>query len=154
MSKETPHNKRIYTSIKGLLLVFLPVYLLSAIIFYLMLGVIWPPNVYQYLMLGGWTILTIIYLVLAYSNSYYELTKHEIKHTKGKEILYYAYKDILYIDELHSSKKTTIRFVTRLGDERYLTHDPKRLVYTEMLLKTPHRVSKEAIKSQFPKLNL
>ncbi|MDY0214254.1 MAG: hypothetical protein RBS24_01795 [Bacilli bacterium] len=147
-------NKKIYTSFKGLLIIYLPVYFLVAIIFYLIMGITFPPTLYHYLAVGIWTITTIIYLIFGYKSSYYEIGKHELIHHKGKQVLYYPYKDIIYIDENYSSKKLSIRFVTRKGDERYLAHDPQKLVYQAMLAKVEPYWSIEEINKAFPKLKL
>lgn len=147
-------NKRIYTSFKGLLLIYLPIYFLVAIIFYLVAGLTFPPTLYHYIAVGIWTVTTIFYLVYGYRSTYYEITKHEIIHYKGKNALHYPFKDIIYIDEAYSSKKLSIRFVTRKGDERYLTHDRHKLVYQAMLNKVEKYWSLEQIKKEFPKLKL
>jgi hypothetical protein len=90
--------------------------------------------------------------VFGYKNSYYELTKHEIVHHKGGNILYYKFDDIIYIDEVYSSKKLSMRFVTRIGDERYLAHDPKKLVYEAMLERCTNLVDKDELHRRFPKI--
>lgn len=147
-------NKKIYTSFKGLLIIYLPIYLLVSIIFYLITGITFPPTLYHYLVLLIWTVTTVIYLIIGYKNSYYEITKHEIVHHKGRNTLYYPFKDIIYIDEAYSEKKLSIRFVTRKGDERYLAHDPKKLIYKAMKEKVEKYWSLDEIKKQFPSLKL
>ena len=147
-------KKKIYTSFKGLLLIYLPIYLLVSIVFYLIIGITFPPTLNHYLVLLIWTLTTVIYLIVGYTNIYYEITKHEIIHHKGRNTLHYPYKDIIYIDEAYSEKKLSIRFVTRKGDERYLAHDPKRLVYKAMLERVDAYWSLEEIKRQFPSLKL
>jgi len=145
-------DKRIYTSFRGLFLIYLPIYLLISIIFYLIVGIKFPPTLNHYLTVGGWTIITAIYLIFGYKNSYYELTKHEIVHHKGSNILYYKFDDIIYIDKVYSGKKLSIRFFTRIGDERYLAHDPKKKVYNTMLERCTNLIDKEELLRRFPKI--
>lgn len=147
-------KKRIYPSFKGLLLIYVPVYLIVLIIFYLIVGVTFPPTLTHYLISSGWTLLTIFYLIYGYKNSYYELTKHELIHTKGGTRLIYPFKDIVYIDETYSDRKLSMRFVTRKGDERYLTHDPKRVVYHELKKRVTNPLSKAEFSKAYPKLKL
>lgn len=146
--------KKIHTSFKGLLLIYLPIYLLMTIIFYLTVGIVFPPTLTHYLIIVGWTILTAFYVIYGYKNSYYELTKHEIIHTKGANKLHYPYKDIVYIDEVYSAKKLSIRFVTSKGDERYLAHDKGKLVYKTMLEKVERQMTKDELNQKFPRLRL
>lgn len=146
-------NRKIYTSFKGLLLIYLPVYFLMVIIFYLIVGIKFPPTLNHYLAIGGWTVITVIYLIFGYRNSYYEIKKHEIVHHKGSKTLYYKYDDIIYIDTVYSDKKRSVRFFTRIGDERYLAHDPQKKVYNAMLEKCKNLVSKEELLKRFPKIS-
>lgn len=148
------NQNKIAPSFWSLFKIYIPIYLISVVVFYLIIGVVWPPKLMHYLLLGGWTIVTIIYLVLAYNKTHYELTKHEIVHYKGGAILYYPFKDIIYIDTNYSTKKGSIRFVTNKGDERFLLHDRKRLVYKEMVERCTNLRSKNDINRQFPKLKL
>lgn len=147
-------KNKIHTSFKALLLIYLPLYVIGSIIFYLIAGLNFPPLLRHYISLIIWTGLTVFYLVIAYRSAYYEISKHAIIHHKGKNTLYYNYKDIIYIDEAYSEKKLSIRFITRVGDERYLTHDPKRLVYKAMVERVGPYMSKEEINRQFPKIHL
>ncbi len=148
------NDKRIYPHFLNLLKIYLPIYLLAGIVFYLMVGVKFPPTLIHYLVVVGWTILTAGYLIFGSKNSYYTLTKHEIIHHKGAHKLYYAYKDIIYIDTTYSERKGSIRFVTSKGDERYLMHDKEHLVYKEMLAKVANLKTREEINRLFPTLKL
>lgn len=145
---------RIYPSFKALLAIYVPVYLIVLIVFYLIVGVTFPPTLTHYLISGGWTILTIFYLIYGYKSSYYELNKHELIHTKGGTRLIYPFKDIVYIDEVYSDKKLSLRFVTRKGDERYLAHDPKRIIYSELKKRVPVTLTKSELLKAYPKLKL
>lgn len=144
----------IYPRLGYLLRIYIPVYIISAIVFYLMLGVVWPPTLKHYLVFAGWTILTLIYLIYAYKMGYYEITKHEIKQRKGGNVLTYPFKDIIFIDEPYSSKKSYIHFVTNKGDERFLLHDKKRLVYKAIVERTSNLKTKDEVNRMFPKLKL
>lgn len=147
-------NKKIAPSFWSLFLVYIPVYLITMIVFYVLIAVAWPPLLMHYLILSGWTIVTVIYLVVGYKKTHYELTKHEIIHHKGNAILYYPFKDIVYIDKTYSERKRSMRFFTSQGDERYLMHDRKRLVYKTMVEKATNVRSLDEFKRQFPKLKL
>ncbi len=144
----------IYPRFAYLLRIYIPVYLIAGGLFYIMIGLVWPPTLVHYLIIIGWTILTGIYLFYGYKTSYYQITKHEIKQRKGGSLLTYAFKDIIFIDEPYSSKKSYIHFVTNKGDERFLLHDQKRLVYQAIVERTTNLKTKDEVNRMFPKLKL
>lgn len=147
-------KNRIAPSFLNLLKIYVPIYLLTTIIFYLLIGVVWPPTLYHYLLLLGWTLLTLFYLIFGYTQTTYEVTKHQIIHHKGKTTLYYNYKEIIYIDEKYSSKKGSIRFVTSQGHERYLMHDKGKIVYHALLENATNLKPRDEVNRLFPSLKL
>ncbi len=144
----------IYPRFGYLLRIYIPVYLISGVIFYLIIGLVWPPTLVHYLVIALWTVLTAVYLIYGYKTSYYELSKHEIKQRKGGNVLTYPFKDIIFIDEPYSSKKSYVHFVTSKGDERFLLHDKKRIIYNAIVERTTNLKTKEEVNRMFPKLKL
>lgn len=155
MNKETKEiSTKIYAHPYYILIIFLPIYLLSIIAFYLTIGVVFPPSLLHYIILGAWTVVTILYMVFANKLNYYELGKKELTHYRNKKVLTYNYKDIWYIDEAYSSRKKSIRFFTNRGDERYIIHDKKRVIYTELLKRCPNLQSKQSYLQKFPNIKM
>ena len=152
--KQNYTGEKIYAHPFYILTIFLPIYALSIIVFYALIGLVFPPTLLHYLLLGAWTVVTILYLVFANRLNYYELTKRELIHYRNKNQMRYVYKDIWYIDEHYSANKKSIRFFTNQGDERYIIHDKKRIIYTELLKRCPNLLTKEAYLTKFPKLKM
>ncbi len=148
------NNERIYADPRHVLKYFIPIYLISMIVFYFMIAVAWPPVLLHYILLGAWTLVTAFYIIFANRRSYYVFSKKELKHYRGKQILYYPYKDIWFIDEFYSDKKNSIRFFTNRGDERYIIHDKNKTIYKELLVRCPNLLTKADYRAKFPKIKM
>lgn len=147
-------GQKIYARRLYIIAVFLPIYALSIVVFYLLIGVVFPPTILHYILLGSWTLVTLIYLIFANRLNYYELTKRELIHYRNKKEMRYIYKDIWYIDVFYSNKKSSLRFFTSRGDERFIIHDKKRIILAELLKRCPNLITKEAYLQKFPKVKM
>ena len=98
-------------------------------------------------------VLTIVFLVVSLTQTYYEIDKEKIVHHKmSKEFVYY-YKDILYIDEEWSIKHKMLLFYDKDGKERILTFDREGLIFEEAVSRAK-QISWEELKIRFPNIKL
>ncbi len=126
--------------------------LLFSILFNLFLR--WPWDYYQYLIIGVFLALSIVFYILSLKANYYIVEKGQIKVRRFTKLYAYNFKEVIYIDEDYSTKHKTVMFVTSKGHIRYLTFDSQGILYETMLEKCTNRVDLATVRRRFPNLKL
>jgi hypothetical protein len=127
--------------------------LVTGLLFYGIPGYIWPPTEMHYFIMAVWLISTISYLIASLTSNYYLIQKDGLLHHRFNKEMFYAFKDILFIDEDYSKRYKTIRFITSMGHVRYLPFDKSGQIYSAFLEKCPNLLTREELKTRFPTLH-
>ena len=111
-------------------------------------------GVMQPVIIGVYTLIMAVILVLSLATQYYEINKKDITEAKfGKKYTYF-YSDIIYIDEKEASKSKTLCFVTNRGIVKYLTFDKEGKIYEAAKSKCKNLISLEEVKAKFPGIKI
>jgi len=108
----------------------------------------------QFIVLGVFLLIVLVLAFVTLKTTYYTIeNKHLVFHRWGKN-LYYAFSDIIYIDQKKGEKTKTLGFITNKGHTIYLTCDTKGELYRIVLDKSNNLLTKEEVLKRFPKASI
>lgn len=73
----------------------------------------------------GWSVLFVVFLILMLKKNYYEITKKELIHKRFVNEVTYSFDNVIYIDEGYSIKHNTLLFYNKEGKSLFLVMDKK-----------------------------
>ena len=108
----------------------------------------------QLLIIGIYSTVMVIILILSLNTQYYEINKKDLTECKfGKKYVYF-YSDIIYIDVDGSRKSRILSFVTKFGHVKYLTFDKEGKIFETVMNKCKNLISLEEVKAKFPGIKI
>lgn len=147
---------RIFPNMKKTLIMFSVISLIILVLFYFYIdgSFTWPLPTKDYILFGGWLIITLVYLFITIRFGYYTLEKKALLQRRLTKEYMYEYNHIIYIDEEWSRKNKILLFVTDRGNTIYLIMDKKQVLLDEMLVRCKNLIDKETLLIKFPNIRL
>ena len=108
----------------------------------------------QIIITSGYFVLMLMILIFALNGYYYIIEKDRLVVKKFNKVLFFPYKDIVYIDEEESLKSKIVTFITNKGDVIYLNFDKKGILFETLVNKCKNVTSKEEAKRKYPKAKI
>ena len=91
-----------------------------------------------------------VFCILGIRNSYYLIDKKGIRYVKPGKDSFYAFDQIIYIDEKYSEKHKVLLAYTNIGKEIVLPFDEQGEIYKAALKNCDKLVSREEFIFRFP----
>ncbi len=108
----------------------------------------------QFLIIGIYSTVMVIILILSLNTQYYEINKKDLTECKfGKKYVYF-YSDIIYIDVDGSKRSRILSFVTKFGHVKYLTFDKEGKIFETVMNKCKNLISLEEVRAKFPGIKI
>lgn len=111
-----------------------------------------PWDYKQWVILGFWLALSIVFLILLLKNYYYKVEDKYFSLTKFNKETCYGYSDIFYIDIEYSSKHSSILIITSKGEAKYFVKDKENKLLDILIKNCKNVLDKETLLRTFPHL--
>lgn len=109
-----------------------------------------PWDYRQWIILGFWFALSIVFLILLLKNYYYKVEDKYFSLTKFNKEICYGYSDIFYIDVQYSSNHSSILIITSRGETKYFVKDKENKLLDILITRCKNVMDKETLIRTFP----
>ena len=101
-----------------------------------------------------WLVIVIISLYILLKQNYYVLTNSSLTHHKWTKDIEYRYADILYFDDIYSSKHSSLLFYLNNGRAIFLVKDKDDKLINAIKSNSKNLISRDEFHQKFPKISL